>query len=397
MPSSIGRQFVLFAALSLVVVASAVAGGQSEGGTGGGTGTGEDIDYIGIAAVMIRDGNYERAERALQEVDLADEEIDLQRYYTLSGLLALRRGENDQAIEAFTAATEAGQTDPSINVYLAQAYSAEGRYEESIEAIDRVPNLAQFPALYSLLAEGYWRTDQKDRAYDTLDRAIDLFPSQAQFLRQQIFYLIELNLTQAAVEKSRLYIERLEDDPAAYVTVGEALRRGGDPQVAVETLEMGRLLHPGNRQIHLALAQAYLDLGHSRSAGAMVERAAAYDASLYFEAAEIYRRAGEFERALYLNSLVIEEERKAIQRFHILLAMERYESAVALESRLDRVGALVDDANRYAMAFALFQTRQFERAIDYINRIEGSDYFRRATQLRQAIETVRDAESLEVG
>lgn len=393
--SALRRWIIVFLLLPAGSIAVG-AGGQSESGSGGADASGEDIDYIGIAAVMIRDGNYERAERALQEVDLTDEDIDRQRFYTLSGLLALRRGENAGAIEAFTAAVDEGQTDPSINVYLAQAYSAEGRYEESIAAIDRVPNLAQFPALYSLLAEGYWRTDEKDRAYDTLDRAIELFPSQAQFLRQQIFYLIELNLTQAAVEKSRAYLQRLENDPAAYVTVGEALRRGGDPEEAALTLEIGRLLHPANRQIHLALAQAYLDLDQPRSAGAMVERAAVSDPTLYFEAAEIYRRSGEFERALYLNSLVTEEERKAIQRFHILLSMERYESAVALESRLERVGGLSDDANRYALAFALFQTGQFDRAVAYINRIESADYFRRATQLRQAIETIREAESLEV-
>lgn len=389
------RFLILFLLVVLVSESLWASGGGESSGVPGGEGA--EIDYIGIAAVMIRDGNYDRAESALGEVDPREEGIDLQRYHTLSGLLALRRGHNAEAIEAFTAATAAGQDDPSINVYLAQAYSAEGRYEESIAAIDRVPNLVQYPALYSLLAEGYWHTDRRDRAYETLERAIELYPSQAQFLRQQIFYLIELNLTQAALEKSLMYLERLEDDSAAYVTVGEALRRGGNPAVAVQTLEMGRLLHPRDRRIHLALAQAYLDLDRPRSAGAMVERAAAWDPELYFEAAEIYRQAGEFERALFLNSLVMDEEHKAIQRFHVLLSMERYESAVALEPRLSRTGGLDDDGNRYAIAFALFQIRQFDRAITYLNRIESADYFRRATQLRQAIETIRDAESLEAG
>jgi tetratricopeptide (TPR) repeat protein len=262
-----------------------------------------------------------------------------------------------------------------LNVYLAQAYYGDRRYDEAIDAIDAVPSLVQYPALYGILAESYWQLGDHGEAYDTLSRAIELFPGETQFLRQQIFYLIDLDLTREAIERSLVYLERLDDDPDAYVTVGEALRRGGEARLAVETLEMGALRNPSDQRIRLALAQAYLDVGMVRTAGAIVERAAAYDPALYVEAAEIFRRAGDYPRALYLNSLVLDEARKALQRFHLLLATERYESAVALETRLLRTANLEDDANRYAMAFALYQTRQFGRAIGYLNQIDGSDFF----------------------
>lgn len=354
-------------------------------------GPGGKIDYIGIAAVMIRDGNYDRAAAALEEVDPNDEDIDLQRYYTLKGLIALRANQHQEAIDNFLGAIEEGQADPVINVYLAQAYYAAGEYEKTLETLDRISNLAQYSALYGLQAESYWQLGQKAQAYATLDRATELFPEQTRFLQQQIYYLIELNLTQAAAEKSLDYIERMENDPDSFVTVGEALRRGGNPGEAVHILEMGRLLYPDHNKILLALAQAYLDDGQPGNAGFMVQRAASYNPELYFEAAEIYRRAGAYNQALYLNSLVLDETKKALQRFNILLSMERYESAVSLEARLRRNGSLTEDGILYAMAFGLFKTRRLDDAVIYLNRIESPDFFRRATQLRSAIETVRES------
>jgi tetratricopeptide (TPR) repeat protein len=372
------------------------SGGQGQQSQGSGGRQGE-VDYLGIAAVMIRDGNYERAAGALSNVDPTSEDLDRQRYFTLSGLLALRQGNNPEAISNFEAAIDEGQTESVLNVYLAQAYYAEGLYEEAISTIDRVTNLTQFPALYSILAESYWRLEERERAYDTLERASDLFPRETQFLRQQIFYLIDLDLTQEAADKSLIYLEQADRDPRAYVAIGEALRRGGNPELAVRTLEMARLLFGLDEQVHLALAQAYLDAGQPRNAGEMVERAAVGNPSLYYEAAEIYRRGGAYARALFLNTLVLDETRKAAQRFSLLLATERYEAAAALESRLERTGALAEDRNKYAMAFALFQNREYDRAILYLNNIESSDFFRQATELRRAIENVRESESFLVG
>lgn len=383
---------IIFMILSLFITTGLYAGGQGEVGTPGKTpGPGGNIDYVGVAAVMIRDGNYDRAAKALDEVDPDQPDLDLQRYYTLKGLIALRQNDSPAAIENFNRAIAEGHTDPVINVYLAQAYYTAEMYRETLESIDRIPNLAQYSALYGLQAESYWQLEQRTMAYATLERAAELFPEQVQFLRQQIYYLIELHLTQAAAEKSLAYISKMEQDPDAFVTVGEALRRGGNPDEAVRILEMGRLLYTGHRKIHLALAQAYLDAGQPRNAGFMIEQAASGDPALYYEAAEIYRRAGSYHRALYLNSQVLDEAKKAVQRFNILLSMERYESAAALEQRLRRNGSFSEDSIIYAMAFTLFKTRRLDEAVAYLNRIESPDYFRRATQLREAVEAVRES------
>jgi hypothetical protein len=121
-----------------------------------------------------------------------------------------------------------------------------------------------------------------------------------------------------------------------------------------------------------------------------VEEAAAYNPMLYHEAAELYRRAGNSRRALFLNTLVTDQAIKTQQRFTLLLDLERYEEARALEDRLERLGRLEEDNMRYAMAYVHYKTQHFEVAVDYLNTISGTDYFRQATQLRRAIELVRN-------
>lgn len=381
------RRTFITAILIVWPVLSLLAGGSAESNPSG-TGA-SDIDYLGVAAVMIRDGNFERARTALESVDTGAEEFDAARYYTLAGLVALRSGENERAADAFAAAVDAGQSDPTINVYLAQAYYSTGRYEETVRTIESVQNLRSFPALYGVQAEALWQLERREEAFSILSRAISLFPSQTQFRRQRILYLIEQDLTRQAAEESVAYLAVMENDPEAYITIGEALRRGGISDLALQTLESARIRYPDNERILLVLAQAYLSADLPRAAASIVEEAAARNPALAYDAAEIYRRAGDFQRALYLNTQVTDADRKSLQRFNILLGMERYEEAVALEPRLNRSGAVSDDAVRYALAYALFQVRNLSGAAEYANRIESSDYFRHATQLRRAIETVR--------
>mgnify|MGYP006277605553 CR=1 FL=1 len=386
----------LLAFVVLVAVPVAVdAGGRGEEQPEDAAGAaGESqVDYLGVAGVMIRDGNYERARAALEQVDLTREDVDLAQFYTLSGLLSLRDGNYPQATSSFSDAIDNGQDDPIIYVYLAQGLYFQKRYREAVDAIDRVPSINQFPDLYAIKAEALWNMRETAEAYETISSAVELFPSRTQFAEQRIFYLIDLDLTQQAAEESVRYLDRVRNDPSAYITIGQALRRGGQLDQAIVTLESARLLFPEDSQVKLSLAQAYLDDEKPRTAGRLVEEAAALNFELYHDAAEIYRRAGDLDRALYLNSQVPDEEKKTRQRFNLLLAMNRYEEALALEGRLDRLGILDGDETRYAIAYAFFQTRQLDRSVEYLNRISSSEFFSRATQLRRAIETVRSSDT----
>ncbi|MFW5728374.1 MAG: tetratricopeptide repeat protein, partial [Spirochaetota bacterium] len=294
------RTLPLIVLLFLLMAASAGAGGaseRSEDGDAGADASGQDVDYVAVAALMIRDGNYDRAEQALSEVDPTAEGVDLARYHTLLGLLELRDEDYEEAAGNFREAIRNGQEDPSIYAYLAQSQNALGNHQAALDALEELPNLTRFPGLFSLKASSEWELGRTADALATLRRAGELYPSRSDFARQRIAYLLELDLTQAAADESLSYLEDAEQNPEVYTSMGEALRRGGQLQAAVQVLELGRIRFPEDEQIMLVLAQTYLDREMPRTAGSIIEEAAARNFALYHEAAEIYRRAGDLSRA----------------------------------------------------------------------------------------------------
>jgi tetratricopeptide (TPR) repeat protein len=390
----------ILAAVLMLTAASVFtyAGGSREKGAAterarGGTGVNEEIDYLGVAAIMVRDGYLDRAREALANVDPTNEDLDRARFHTVRGLLRMHIGEYNGAVEDFQEAMANGQTDPVMQAYVAQAYYAMGNYRDAVDAMDALGNrIIQFPDLYGMKSQSLWQLDKPAEAFYAIQEAIDRYPERHQFLRQKIFFLIQMNLNRAAAEASKEYLQKTGDDPEAYLTIGEALRRGRELDQAILTLERAKLRYPRSERILLSLAQAYADRGNTLVAARLVEEAAVYNPDYTHEAAELYRRGGDLQRSLYLNSQVVDARTKARQRFSLLLQQSRYEEALALEARLARLGALDDDSMRYAMAYVQFQAQRYQRAREYLNQISSAEFFREATQLRRAIEIRQESD-----
>lgn len=346
----------------------------------------EEIDYLGIAALMVRDENYARAETALANVDPSNESTDLMRYYTLGGLIKIQSEDYKQATKSFELALSHGQQDPLIHAYLGQTYYALGEYQKSVDAISKLTNFDQYPDLLGIKTQGYWKLGEVSSAFSTLEDAVSLYPDQPLFLRQQIYYLIELDLTREAIAQSAVYLSKMGNDPNGYLTIGDALRRGNQSSEAINVLEMANLRFPEHDAIRLMLAQAYADVGSIYTAAEIVEAVSHDDSSYYYDAAELFRRKGVFQRALYLNSLIVDPKAKAAQRFNILLQMERYEQALSLESRLHTLGLIEDDTFRYALAYVNYQTGRYGKSVEYIEQITTAHLVEKAALLRNAIE-----------
>ena len=87
----------------------------------------QDIDYLGLAALLISDGNFDRAEIMLVNVEKPNEEgevmsIDYPQYHLLKGLLAFKRGDYEDAEAQYELSIEQGQEDKLIHIYLAQTH-----------------------------------------------------------------------------------------------------------------------------------------------------------------------------------------------------------------------------------------------------------------------------------
>ena len=389
-------KLILLAIFSFITAFQVTAGGGRESANGSTTEAGdvsgavnEEIDYLGIAAIMIRDGNYPRAASALSNVDPDRQDVDRSRYHTLHGLVDYQAADFASAAEHFELSILNGQEDRLVYAYLGQTYFNLGEYQKAITTFETLASFDQFPGLLGTKSQAHWYLGQTAKAFATLTDAIARYPDQSRFYQQRIFYLIELDLTQEAAEQSATYFRLAGDDLDGYLTIGEALIRGAQYDQAIVTLEMAKLKFPDNERVRLSLARAYLERGSTLTAAKIVEEASHNNSEYNYDAAELFRRNKNYSRSLYLNSLVTDAEDKATQRFNILIEMERYEEALSLEARLQSLELVEDDALRYALAYVHYQAGHFDRSTEYLNEITGSEFDRRVFQLNEVIEAAK--------
>lgn len=350
-----------------------------------------EIDHLKLAATMIRDGEYDHAEKELQQADTSAPGFDRARFHTLRGVIALHKQAHPVAKEAFQAAIGSGQRDPAVYIYLAQAHYALSEWRETIDALNQAGEAqASFSSLHAMRIQCCWRLKDVAGAFGAIGEAERRFPNQPEFTRQRLYYLLDLGLFKEAEQAGRDYLVRSDRSVAAFLAVGEAFRRYRRHESASKVLEEGRLRYPAEDQLLVTLARTYLDKALYRSAGQILEEVASRDPKYASEAAELYRRSGDLHRALYLNAGLTDQKAKARQRLGLLLEDERYEEAVSLESRLERLTLFEDEDVRYALAFAHFRSGHYDRAEEHLKTLTRPELFKASAELRKAIEVARD-------
>ncbi|MFO7763304.1 MAG: tetratricopeptide repeat protein [Wenzhouxiangellaceae bacterium] len=346
------------------------------------------VEFLSLAAVLIGDGNYQRARNVLARIDAGDEDLDLARYHTLSGLVALNLDELPLAASHFEDAIAAGQEQDVVWLYLAQAYFGQQRYHKTLEALESAgPETTRVPSVFVMRAQAHWELENYRQAWQVLGEGRRVFPDRAgDFARRQVFLLVDQGLYQEAADQGLQFLESgLSSDEDA-VAIGNALRETGQYRQAAVILEKARLSAPDNVMLGKVLSHVYLDQGDLLAAADVMRTTALYDPELASDAAELYKRAGWLIQALSLNARVIDQAKKLKQRLSIFLELERFEQAAGMERDLSRVGLLSDEDIRYALAYALFKAGEFERAEGHLQQLSRSDLFRRATELRRAME-----------
>lgn len=352
----------------------------------------EKVSHLSLAALMIKDGHLERAEAVLANVDVADGDIDLIRYYTLSGLVSLQLQKYLQAITAFEQALESGQKAPVINIYLAQAHYHQGDYAATIKALDDAGGIGRSDAqLFLMRSQAHWKLQQREQAWQALSDGEAVFPEESLFLRRKVFMLVELELYLAAVEAGKAYLQQADPTLEDYLAIGRALRKSRRFDEAIFFFEAAMLKFQNNRNALLECAHAYLDLDMKHVAAELFERAAAFDPKLAVEAAEVHRRAKQHQRALFWNSQVDDQQRKIKQRLAILIDQEEFAKVAAMGDSVYRVNLEEDSHVSYALAYSHFRTGDFEEAEDYLGNVVSTEMFGKAVQLRKAMAECREA------
>lgn len=347
----------------------------------------EDIDYLELASLMLKDGNLDRAEIALSQVDLEQEEVDVQRFYIISALLQIRKNNNEQAISLINKAKSLGPVEAVMDIYLAQAAYATEKYQLVIEALDSAgPTVAKIPSIYHMRAQSHWKLKNHDMGIAVLDQASQIFADDKSFPRRKIFYYLELGYNKQAAELGQAYLEKFSGELDDYLAIGNALRASGDQLAALQFLEDARLKFPNNEGISKSLAAVYIQQENYYSAAKIIHDASYHNAELIKEAAELYRRAGSEYMALSLNSLIDDQTEKLKQRMALLLQLENFEQAAAMENNIKRINLDSDENIKYALAYALFKIGNYSRSENYLSQITDTEIFKKAIELRKIMQ-----------
>ncbi len=348
---------------------------------------GPEEDRVALVGLLVREGDWDRAAEVLGTIDPAEKGVDVVRFHTLEGLVALHANDAGAAARAFAAALAvATEGRELLEIHLARAHLAGLSPNEAIAALDRAGEVgANLPGAWLLRAEAHEAAARPDSAWDALAAGAARFPDQPELQRQQVFLLVRLGLFREARTRGEALLARPDSDADDAIAISEALRRGGETEQAATLLEAALLEESDSRDLLVQAARAALDAGQPRNAGRFLERAAVLDPALSLEAAEAYRRGGDVEAALRVNADVADPIAKARQRLGLLLQGEAWDRALALEARLSRLGLAKDDGVAYGLAYAAFRLGDNARAEHWLKDITDPDAFARATALRQVM------------
>ncbi|MDA3933025.1 MAG: hypothetical protein PF630_01635 [Gammaproteobacteria bacterium] len=373
----------------------------------------DQVNYLDVAALMLRDGNLNRAELALNNLDVTELEsavaeitedmkdkqrhaiaqarADLGRYWVLRGTIWQRQGQLESARDAITKAIASGRKEAALFLSLAQINFSLQDYQAAIAAVQHAgPAVDRIGSVYHLKAQANWLLGNQVLALAILDQASQIFVDDRSFTRRKVFYLIELKLYQQAAELGRSYLRTGAATVDDYIGIGNALRQSGAVAEALGFLELAHLQFPDNTDVSKVLAHSYIDQGKLHAAADIIYQAALRDNSLMAEASELYRRAGQVYRALTLNSEISNQETKLKQRLALYIQLLRFAQAAAMENDLQRLGLLANEDIRYALAYALFKTGDFAAAEQHLSLLTRSDLFRKAIEVRRAMQDCAD-------
>lgn len=385
------------------------------------------VDHLALASLMIYDARYKKAQEELALVDKKSSKYDAADYFTVVGVLNAKQNKTKEAILAYKKAIEATKTKrfEAPKVYIKEKYlfsianrdthntkaplfNAEAKRQEKLSALymnltgeyyklkDYKNTLTSLEkageagknraALYTLRAECYYKQGMFSEAISALNRGIKMFPNDSKLLKQKFYYFAELKLYQAAIEASKVYMEKLGMSFKEYIALAQMLIGANQIDSAIVLLEESKLMFPKEPTIGILLGHMYLKKGMSNTTAHLFEESSYYDKKYLKDAVEMNRRAGNNLHALYLNAQNIDKIEKLKQKVAIYLNVGEYRKIIGLQKALKRYKMLDDDNLRYALAYSYYMAGDYANAERQLKHISDADLFNKATVIRKNIE-----------
>lgn len=346
----------------------------------------DELEKLPLIALLIKNGHLERAQNVFETLTPKEINQDKKRATTLQGLLALSQEKYELALSLFYEARTLGQKDPELSIYISQAHYAKKQYAQVIKELEGKTELFQARVrLFALYCDSFWQQEQRQLAFDCLFKAQKMHPDSSVTTLNTISYLNSLGLFHESLDlvfKKEQNLWSAQD----LLTVSGLYQEHNQKHLGLKVLEYAHLIFADKaeqKEIKLQLARTYLDLGKPMAAATVLDQTNKFGVPLYpLELAEIYRQSGHYARADYLLQFVDKKEEQLKQKLTLYLTQKDYEKAGALERPLLNSSIDLPDPLRYALAYALYKTRQFDQASKHLARVQEQTLYQKAIQLR---------------
>ncbi len=344
-----------------------------------------EVDHVSLARILVKDGHYDRAERTLQKVTPEEEQEAKALLASLRGMVELHKKQYQKSLTYFNQSLELGIESREIYLYRAEAYLQLGNLAEAAKSIEKIDLEAKQKLPYFLIkAEIQWQRGAKTQAWTVLNSAVRKKLSATVINKKKFAYLMEEGLFQTAKD---LAFQVLQDENAFQdvVALASQFRLAKQHSIALEILQALQVLRPEKEMVALEMAQNYLSLGESFSAALILEQAAKHNISLSFEASEMLRQVGKSYRARFLNMTTMDPAKRLKQQLALYLEDDDYLSLKFMIPQLQKNSLLEDQEIRYAVAYSLFRTGDFEKSESYLNSIDKDGLFEKSIELKREI------------
>lgn len=393
-----------------------------------------EVDHLALASMMVYDGKFSKANDELDEAKKYDKDLDMSKYYTIKGVIAMRQEKHEQAIMYLKKAVVATKAkvykapasekvkrkhlfsigsepekvvEPKIAAFDAEKIRKEQlqrlysnlsqesykvkNYLATIKYLDlQGPAGRDQAAEYMLRADCYWKSGNKDASVSILTKGAQVFPQDQSLLKQKFYYFTELGLYQEAIESAKAYMKRAKPNAKEYMALAQMLLAGGQRDEALKVLEETKMIFPRDAKVNMLLGHLYMKRGMEYTTANLFEQGSYYEHKYVKEAAELHRRVGLIPHALYLNSQISDKTEKLKQKIAIYVDRQEYEKVIGLIDALKRYKMLDDDTIRYAVAYAYYMAKDYEEAEVQLKKITDNELFSKATIIRKNIEKCQD-------
>ena len=357
-------------------------------------------DPIVLAAKLISDGHADRANSVLVTVDVDNLGTREALYYSTLGSIQEKNKQWTEARDSFELALtilngEAGAKQEGIDLvyvetHLARCWVELTEFQSAIDVLEGVSAESREVIWYLLMNRAQQGLEIWERAWSTLLEGTEIFADNLELRHQVITLAVQLHLHEAIEPHLFAVLNHADVQVVDFIRIADVGQKHAAYDIAEMALRLGRL-NGYNAELWTASAVIALKMEEWLLAAELLSVLSLDDSKYAIETAEAYRSAGRHRQALQHNGFAPSSKEKAQQRFSLLLEMEQYAQAVALTDRLTYWKLTDDDAVRYGLAYAHFQLKSFDEALQYCSGITDRNVFQQSVTLRQIIRDCQES------